>query len=110
MDRGRVDRIIRRKAGPTTKKTSVIFKPDQFGIVELWQYIQELQYDGSVVLLYEEYREHIAELVTHKEILEKYSAAHLKQKDKDIQQEDSLEEPSHLTEEEQRGIPCVHLS
>ena len=75
-----------------------VYKPDNFGTVMMWQYTQTLNDDGEVDTTFQEHQEHIAELVTHKNVLEQYKPSYV---DTEV---DSEAEWQELSPPHTRGI------
>lgn len=70
LDESKVDKIIRRRVSDVERYTFIFYKADDFGEVKLEAYRQTISESGEVILEFEEHREMIPELVTHKDVLD----------------------------------------
>ncbi|XP_048259592.1 protein sel-1 homolog 1-like isoform X1 [Haliotis rufescens] len=87
----------------TSKKTQLLFKPDEFGFVKMTTYIQKILSDGTVhTEFWTEVVEHIPELVTHKDQLIAEMARLKDEEDEDLPEEEPLVE-IELTPEEKEA-------
>ncbi|XP_067680163.1 protein sel-1 homolog 1-like isoform X1 [Haliotis asinina] len=102
MDLSTVKRIYT-TTETTSKKTQLLFKPDEFGFIKMTTYIQKILPDGTVhTEFWTEVVEHFPELVTHKDQLIAEMARLKDEEDEDLSVEEPLEE-IELTPEEKEA-------